>query len=97
MLGVSALVQRKAASCWELLRTSNRHAVMATLRHPVDTGVSHVQVQEHYDTGDGLHIIDIAMLPQQGIPSWIAVEADGSSHFLYEDYRLQFGPATATR
>ena len=54
-------------------------------------------MQEHYDSGDGLHFIDIVLLPQRRIPAKIAVEADGVSHFLFEDYRLQFGPTPAKR
>lgn len=55
------------------------------------------QAHEHYDSGDGLHEIDIALLPQKGIPVKIAVEADGNKHFLYEDCRLHNAPEPATR
>ena len=50
-----------------------------------------------YDSEDGLHFIDIALLPQKKLPCKIAVEADGISHFVYEDYRLQNAPQPATR
>ncbi|KAL3146839.1 hypothetical protein ABBQ38_014813 [Trebouxia sp. C0009 RCD-2024] len=50
-----------------------------------------------YDSDDGLHFIDIALLPQKKLPCKIAIEADGISHFLYEDYRLQNAPHPATR
>ena len=50
------------------------------------------QVKEHYDAGNGLHQIDMVLLPQPKIPFRIAVQVDGRSHFLYEDYRLQHGP-----
>ena len=55
------------------------------------------QADQQYDCGDGLHEIDIALLPQSGIPVQVAVEVDGETHFLYEDYRLQHSPEPATR
>lgn len=50
-----------------------------------------------FDSDDGLHFIDIALLPQKKLPCKVAIEADGISHFLYEDYRLQNAPHPATR
>lgn len=50
-----------------------------------------------YDSEDGLHFIDIALLPQKKLPCKIAVEADGGTHFLYEDYRLDQAPQFPTR
>ena len=55
------------------------------------------QADQQYDCGDGLHEIDIALLPQSGIPVKVAVEVDGLPHFLYEDSRLQHSPEPATR
>ena len=55
------------------------------------------QASQSYDSGDGLHEIDIALLPQSGIPVKVAVEVDGLPHFLYEDSRLQHSPEPATR
>ena len=55
------------------------------------------QAVPSYDSEDGLHFIDIALLPQKKLPCKIAVEADGGSHFLYEDYRLENAPGFATR
>lgn len=51
----------------------------------------------NYDSDDGLRFIDIALLPQKKLPCKIAVEADGVTHFLHEDYRLQNAPQHATR
>ena len=55
------------------------------------------QASQAHDCGDGLHEIDIALLPQIGIPVKVAVEVDGEFHFLYEDCRLQHSPEPATR
>ena len=55
------------------------------------------QAVPSYDSEDGLHFIDIALLPQKQLPCKIAVEADGGTHFLYEDYRLGNAPQPATR
>ena len=55
------------------------------------------QANAHYDSGDGLHVIDIALLPQAKVPFKIAVEVDGNTHFLYEDYRLDRAPKVPTR
>ena len=55
------------------------------------------QAFEHYDSGDGLHEIDIALPAQPRIPIRVAIEADGCHHFLYEDYRLHQSPEPATR
>lgn len=55
------------------------------------------QAVASYDSADGLHFIDIALLPQKKLPCKIAVEADGGTHFLYEDYRLENAPKYATR
>ena len=55
------------------------------------------QALQSHDSGDGLHEIDIALLPQSGIPVKVAVEVDGEPHFLYEDCRLQHSPEPATR
>lgn len=52
---------------------------------------------QHHDAGDGLHQIDTALLPQSSLPMKVAVEADGTNHYLYEDCRLQGSPEPATR
>ena len=46
---------------------------------------------------DGLHAIDIALLPQGNLPCKVAVEADGGFHFLHEDCRLDNTVQPATR
>ena len=51
----------------------------------------------HYDSGDGLHYIDIALVPQKGVPCKIAVEVDGATHFLFEDFRLDRSPEPGKR
>lgn len=55
------------------------------------------QAMEHYDSGDGLHEIDVVLLPQEGIPVKVAIEADGIFHYLYEDLRLLRLPEPAVR
>lgn len=45
-----------------------------------------------HDSEDGLHPIDIALLPQAKVPCKVAIEADGEYHFLYESYKLDKGP-----
>ena len=55
------------------------------------------EVIEHCDSGDGLHFIDAALLPSATVPCKIAIEVDGTPHFLYEDFRLDKGPNPATR
>ncbi|KAL0050383.1 hypothetical protein WJX82_010131 [Trebouxia sp. C0006] len=44
------------------------------------------------DSEDGLHPVDIALLPQAKVPCKVAIEADGEFHFLYESYKLDKGP-----
>ncbi|DBA88400.1 TPA: hypothetical protein ACH3X2_004893 [Trebouxia sp. C0005] len=74
-----------------------------TLRSPFEEHVYHTFLQmgyqaiSHYDSGDGLHYIDIAMLPQPKVPCKVAIEADGHTHYLFEDYRLDKGPHPGTR
>ncbi|DBA73296.1 TPA: hypothetical protein ACH3X1_011352 [Trebouxia sp. C0004] len=37
------------------------------------------------------------MLPQPKVPCKVAIEADGHTHYLFEDYRLDKGPHPGTR
>ncbi|DBA81044.1 TPA: hypothetical protein ACH3X2_007246 [Trebouxia sp. C0005] len=46
----------------------------------------------HHSSENGLHSIDIALLPQAKLPCKVAIEVDGVSHFLYESYKLDKGP-----
>ncbi len=50
----------------------------------------------NHSSEDGMHSIDIALLPQAKVPCKVAIEVDGVPHFLYESYKLDKGP-TATR
>ncbi|KAL0050056.1 hypothetical protein WJX82_003636 [Trebouxia sp. C0006] len=50
----------------------------------------------HHVSEDGMHSIDIALLPQAKVPCKVAIEVDGFPHFLYETCKLDKGPI-ATR
>ena len=52
---------------------------------------------QHFDSGHGLHFIDLVLLPSAKVPCKIAIEADGKPHFLHEDFRLDKSPNPATR
>ena len=55
------------------------------------------QALQLYEAGDGLHEVDIALLPQRDIPVKVAIELDGQTHYLYEDCKLQYSPEPARR
>ena len=63
-------------------------------RHLLIMGYEAIQ---HFDSGHGLHIIDLVLLPSAKVPCKIAIEADGKPHFLHEDCRLDKSPNLATR
>ncbi len=50
----------------------------------------------HHVSEDGMHSIDIALLPQAKVPCKVAIEVDGFPQFLYETCKLDKGPI-ATR
>ena len=50
-----------------------------------------------HQSEDGLHDIDMALLPQKNLRHKVAVEADGWSHYLYEDFGMDSAVKPATR
>ena len=55
------------------------------------------QAHLSHECEDGLHAIDVALLPQRNLPCKVAIEADGPVHFLHEDFRLDNMVQPATR
>ena len=76
---------------------------LVTQQSPFEIKVYHTLLQMGYEAHlsheceDGLHNIDVALPPQRNLPCKVAVEADGYTHFLHEDFRLDNMVQRATR